>query len=197
MRQSFMVRRMWIPVLSAVVILAATAPRAGAQGFVSPFIGYNFGGDAGCPEITGCEDKHVNWGVSFGALGSIVGFEAEFAHTNDFFGSSASQSTSVLTFMGNFMVAPKIGPIQPYGLAGVGLMRTSVESAGADTDENQFAWDIGGGLIGYFSRHVGLRGDIRYFHSFEFLDLSKLPALPIQQTKLDFGRFSGALVFKF
>jgi opacity protein-like surface antigen len=197
MRQTFMVRRIWIPVLSAVVILAATAPRAGAQGFVSPFIGYNFGGDAGCPEITGCEDKHVNWGVSFGALGSIVGFEAEFAHTNDFFGSSAAQSTSVLTFMGNFMVAPKIGPVQPYGLAGVGLMRTSVESAGTDTDENQFAWDIGGGLIGYFSRHVGLRGDIRYFHSFELLDLSKLPALPIQQTKLDFGRFSGALVFKF
>ena len=45
--------------------------------------------------------------------------------------------------------------------------------------------------------HVGLRGDIRYFHSFEILDLSKLPALPIQEKKLDFGRFSGALVFKF
>src|SRR3954470_24569304 len=134
-------RPRWIFIVSAVLLFLGSGRRANAQGFISPFVGYNFGGDSGCAEITNCEDRHVNWGVALGALGNIVGFEAEFAHTSDFFGATSSQSTSVLTFMGNFMLAPKIGPVQPYGLAGIGLMRTSVDSAGEADDENQIAWD--------------------------------------------------------
>src|SRR5262249_28482587 len=153
----------------AALMLMASARRADAQGFISPFLGYNFGGDAGCPQITNCDDKHANYGVAFGALGPIVGFEAEFAHTDDFFGASPTQSTSVLTFMGNFMLAPKIGPIQPYGVGGIGLMRTSIESVGQNEDENQIAWDLGGGLIAFFSAHVGVRGDVRYFHAFQII----------------------------
>jgi opacity protein-like surface antigen len=198
MREMPTIRRALISVLAVFICVAGARP-AGAQGFISPFIGYNFGGKAGCPQITNCEDKHVNWGVAVGALGSVVGFEEEFAHTNDFFGSSPNQATSVLTVMSNFMLAPKIGPIQPYALGGVGLIRTSVESAGQNQDENQFGWDVGGGIIGFFSRHVGIRGDVRYFHSFEVFDLSTFPPdlVPLRQTKLDFGRFSGAVVFKF
>jgi|GraSoiStandDraft_38_1057308.scaffolds.fasta_scaffold35355_1 opacity protein-like surface antigen len=197
LRNALAIRRPWLRVCFAAAILVGVGRRADAQGFISPFVGYNFSGDSGCPQITNCEDKHVNWGVAFGALGSFVGFEAEFAHTNDFLGSSSAESTNVLTFMGNFMLAPKIGPIQPYGLAGVGLMRTSVDSAGQTNDQNQAAWDVGGGLIAFFSAHIGVRGDVRYFHSFEILDLSRFPNLPIRETKLDFGRFSGAMVFKF
>jgi opacity protein-like surface antigen len=195
MRETLPIGRRWISV-AAVLILLGSARHLNAQGFVSPLVGYNFGGDAGCPEITNCDDKRVNWGLGFGVLGSIVGFEAEFAKTSDFFGSTSNQSTDVVTFMGNFMLAPKIGPIQPYGEAGIGLIRTSVESVG-DNTESQIGWDIGGGVIAFFSRHVGVRGDIRYFHSFELLDTSSLPNLPINQTKLNFGRFSGALVLKF
>jgi len=196
MLETVRVRRSWVALFGVLIVVGSPRP-SNAQGFISPFVGYNFGGDSGCPEITNCEDKHVNWGVGVGALGSIVGFEAEFAKTSDFFGSTSTQSTSVLTVMGNLMLAPKLGPIQPYGLGGIGLMRTSVDSAGQNQDENQIAWDIGGGLIAFFSAHVGVRGDVRYFHSFELLDRSKLPILPVGSTKLDFGRISGAIVFKF
>jgi len=190
-------KQLWILAFTVVIAFLA-APPARAQGFVSPLFGYNFGGDAGCPAITNCEDKHLNWGVAVGALGSVVGFEAEFAHTSDFFGASATQSTDVLTAFANFMLAPKFGPIQPYGVAGIGLIRSSVDSAGQDTDENQAGYDLGGGLIAYFSKHVGIRGDVRYFHAFDVLDLSRLPpSLGLGETKLDFGRFAGALVFKF
>lgn len=189
-------RRLWIPVMAVVFVIGSIRPSS-AQGFISPFYGYNFGGDAGCPEITNCEDKHSNFGVAFGALGSVVGFEAEVAHTNDFLGAqSTGQSTNVLTFMGNFMLAPKFGPIQPYGVAGIGLIRTSVEGAGEDNDESQAGYDLGGGLIAFFSAHVGVRGDVRYFHAFEVLDLSRFPNLA-RETKLDFGRFAVAVVFKF
>ncbi len=196
MREMLAARRLWIPAMALAAIIGGARP-ASAQGFISPFFGYNFGGDAGCPEITNCEDKHANYGVSFGALGSVVGFEAEFAHTNDFLGaSSVTENTNVLTFMGNFMFAPKFGPIQPYGLAGIGLIRTSFEGGG--DDQNQAGYDLGGGLMAFFSSHVGIRGDVRYFHAFEVLDLSRFPSLDLnQETKLDFGRFSIAVVFKF
>jgi len=188
--------RSWLRLLAAL-ILVCSACRADAQGFISPFLGYNFGGDAGCPQITDCQDKHANYGVAFGALGGLVGFEAEVARTNDFLGASSNQSTNVLTFMGNFMLAPKFGPIQPYGVGGIGLMRTSIESAGQNDDENQIAWDAGGGLIAFFSSHFGVRGDVRYFHALEVLDFSRFPNFPIRETKLEFGRFSVAVVFKF
>lgn len=196
-------RRSLIAVLAAVFLFAGAA-RSQAQGFISPFIGYNFGGDAGCPQITNCQDKRTDYGVSFGALGSIVGFEAELGYTKNFFGETVGSTSNVLTFMGNFMLAPKIGPVQPYGLVGTGLIRTTVEGLGSTTtsDQNQFGWDVGGGLMVFFGEHVGVRGDVRYFHSFQALDFLNLPNLPgfnlgLGGQKLDFGRASAAAVFKF
>jgi len=131
------IRRRSLAVLFAALFLFAGTRSAHAQGFISPFIGYNFGGDAGCPEITNCEDKRVDYGVSFGALGSIVGFEAELGYTKNFFGDTSTQTSNVLTFMGNFMLAPKFGPIQPYGVIGLGWTQTSVDSPGQNNTQNQ------------------------------------------------------------
>ncbi len=200
MRMMTRKQRWVVGVLAMALFMACSAERASAQGFISPFIGYNFSGDSGCPAITNCEDKHANYGVAFGSLGSVVGFESEFAYTKDFFGATPGQSTKVITWMQNFMLAPRIGPVQPYGAAGVGLIRTSVEDAGSSetTNANQFGWNLGGGLIVFFSSHVGVRGDIRYFHSFQHLpDLLDIPSLGLQGTKLDYGRAAGALVLKF
>ena len=200
MWEAWAFRRSWLHILAVLILaLVGSARRADAQGFISPFLGYNFSGDAGCPQITDCEDKHANYGVAFGALGSIVGFEAELARTNDFFGASPNQTTNVLTFMGNFMLAPKFGPIQPYGVIGLGLIRTSVEATAtsASSDNNQWGWDGGGGLMVFFGQHVGIRGEVRYFHSFQILDFTNFPNVTINDTKLDFGRVAGAVVFKF
>ena len=184
-------------VLALLISIAGARP-ASAQGFVSPFIGYNFGGDSGCLEITNCEDKNLNWGVAFGALGSVVGFEAEFAYIPDFFGEIPGSDSSVTTFMGNFMLAPRFGPIQPYGLAGLGLIRTNAEfgTAAVSTDEtdNNFGYDIGGGLIVMFGRNFGIRGDVRYFHALQVADIL---GFDLGDTKIDYGRFSGALMVKF
>ena len=190
----------FVAVSVLMLTLVLFARPAQAQGFVSPFFGYNFSGDAGCPNITNCEDKHANYGVSFGAIGSVVGFESELAFSKDFFGASAVQSTDVFTFMANFMFAPKFGPVQLYGLGGAGLIRTVVDSAGQNEDQNQVGWDVGGGIIGYFTKHIGIRGDVRYFHSFQLLDLSKFPPISnitTPETKLDYGRISIAAMFKF
>src|SRR5262245_21983202 len=60
-------RRAVIVCVLALTIMSMAGP-ASAQGFISPLIGFNFGGDSGCPEISNCEDKRVNWGVALGAL---------------------------------------------------------------------------------------------------------------------------------
>jgi opacity protein-like surface antigen len=187
----------------AAVVLGLTfssSRDAAAQGFVSPFIGYNFGGNSGCPEIDDCEDKKLNWGVGFGALGPIVGFEAEFAYADGFFGDNVLFDSSVLTFMGNFMLAPRIGFVQPYALAGLGLIKTNVDIGSSGTlisnDNNHFGWDVGGGLMVFFGRHVGVRGDVRYFHAFQDLEILDFDIVT-DDDRLDFGRFSGAVVFRF
>ena len=176
---------------------AAGTRDAQAQGFISPFIGWNFGGDSGCLDLQDCRDKKVNWGVAFGAMGDVVGFEEEFAYSSDFFGDTPGLSSSLMTLMSNFMIVPKIGPIRPYALIGVGLMKTRVEFTPLgllETSNNDFGWDVGGGVMGFFGENVGIRGDLRYFHSFQNLELL---GLALHGTKLDFGRVSGAVVFKF
>jgi len=182
----------------ALTLLLGAAGEARAQGFISPFIGYDFGGDANCPQVTNCEDKRLNAGVTLGVTGAVFGFEEEFAYAKDFFGTVPGLSSSVLTVMSNAMFIPKIGPVRPYVLAGLGLIKTKVELDPASlftSDNNNFGWDVGGGVMINFARHVGVRGDLRYFHAFQ--DLSVGPFLALNGQKLDFGRVSGAVVFWF
>jgi opacity protein-like surface antigen len=192
-----MVRQLITPsVLAAVLVMGATRA-ASAESFISPFIGYNFGGDSGCPEISNCENKTRNLGIAFGSIGNVVGAEAEFSFIDNFFGETPTSSSHVLTFMGNFMLAPKFGVLQPYGVIGLGLIKSHAEvTLGGllESDNNHFGWDIGGGVIGYLGQHFGVRGDIRYFHAFQDLEIL---GLPIADTKLDFGRASGGVVFRF
>ncbi len=181
----------------AFTLTLGLAQQAHAQGFISPLIGFNFGGDSGCPEISNCEDKHTNWGVSVGAMNAIIGFEEELSYTDNFFGSVPGGSSSVLTLMSNVMVGPKLGFVRPYGVVGVGLIKTQAELTPAgllSTTDNNFGWNIGGGIIFMFIPHVGVRGDIRYFHAFQDLNLG---GFQLQDTKLDFGRAAAALMITF
>ena len=183
-------------VLAALFFFGASSA-VSAQSFISPFIGYNFGGDAGCPEITDCEDKSRNFGVAFGSIGNVFGAELEFSYIDEFFGEIPGASSNLLTLMGNFMLAPKFGIVQPYGVVGLGLIKSHAEFTAAgllESDNNDFGWDIGGGLIVYFGQHFGVRGDIRYFHAFPDLNIL---GLALSDAKLDFGRASAAAVFKF
>jgi opacity protein-like surface antigen len=192
-------RRLLLGLLAVAITMGATG-EAQAQGFISPLIGYDFGGNAGCPTLatlTACENKNINFSVGFGAMGSVFGVEEEFGYASSFFGSAPALNSSVLTVMTNLMIVPKIGPVRPYMTAGIGLIKTHVDltiPSVFTTDNNGLGWDIGGGLIGFVGAHVGLRGDLRYFHSFQDLNVLGFN-LSIQ--KINFGRASAGVVFKF
>ena len=185
--------------IATLTISAVSVRETAAQGFISPLFGYNFGGDAGCPEIEDCEDKKLNIGVGFGAMGPIVGFEAEIAFVDDFFGEAPGLESDVLTAMGNFMLIPKLGPVRPYGTVGIGIIKTNVDFTSESllsNDSTDFAWNIGGGIMILFGDHVGIRGDIRYFHAFQALEVLGFD-LDLGERKLDFGRAAAGMVFAF
>jgi len=193
------VRRALFLTVFAVGLTFFGAAGASAQGFVSPFIGYDFGGDSSCPQVTGCEDKRLNLGLGLGVMNNVVGFEEEFAYAKDFFGTAPQLSSSVLTVMSNLMIVPNVGPVRPYVTGGLGLIKTHVDLNSPGTvfssDNNNFGWNVGGGVMVLFNGRIGVRGDIRYFHSFQNFDVG--PIVSISGEKLDFGRASVGFVARF
>ncbi len=182
------------------IAILGNAARVQAQVVISPLVGYDFGGDAGCPDLSDlieCEDRKINFGASIGVLGTLFGLEGEVAYAPDFFGKSTDLSSSVVTAMANILFVPRLGPVRPYVTVGLGVIKTHVELTSDSlftTDDNTLGWNVGGGVIGFVSDHVGLRGDLRYFHAFQ--DLSAL-GVTLEGSKLDYGRASVGVVLAF
>ena len=178
--------------MAALVILLPGPARA--DGFITPYYGYNFGGDSGnCVSLTNCEVKRTNFGVSFGAMGKVFGFEEDIGYAKNFFGDTPGTDNSVFNAMSNLLVGVGTGPVQPYGLIGLGLIRphVSFNSSLLPFHKNALGYDLGGGLNIYFG-HVGVRGDLRHLHALQDISL-----LIFNGQKLDFWRFSVGLALRF
>lgn len=183
------------------MLLASSALPARADGFITPFIGYHFGGDSSdCASLTNCQAKHTNFGVSIGKIGSVFGFEEDIAFAQDFFAATPGDQSSIFTAMSNLVIGIPAGPIQVYGIGGVGLVRPHVHASLNPTavggDTNAAGYDIGGGVNIFFRKNVGVRGDIRHFHTLQDVSILHLGTLVAGQT-LDFNRASVGVTFKF
>lgn len=180
-----------------VGLFAAWPSPARADGFISPFVGRNFGTDSACPSLKDCQNKNLALGVAFGVMGNVLGFEEDISIADKFFGEAPNLDSSAVSLMSNLMFIPKIGPIRPYGVIGLGLVltRSMLQTpAIVISDNNSLGFDIGAGLAIFFGEHVGVRGDIRAFRTLQ--DLTIL-GFTLSDTKLQYGRVSAALVFKF
>jgi hypothetical protein len=160
-------------VVLALALLSFSPRAALADGFLSPFVGFGFGGDsATCPSLTNCVDKRLSWGVSIGSTNGGFGVEEDIAYARDFFGRTPGFDNAMLTAMSNLMVVIPAGPIQPYGVFGVGLLRPHMQFSNLTTlSKNVFGWDFGGGLNVFPTHSFGLRGDIRRMRSFQNVTL--------------------------
>ena len=163
-----------------------------ADGSITPFLGYNFGGDSGnCVSLTDCQEKHMNFGLAVRSSGRVLGLEEELSYARDFFGTGSDNS--VLTVMTNLMMTIPIGPIQPYVAGGIGLIRShaTYNPLQIATSKSAFGRDFGGGLTIMFGR-AGLRGDLRHFHASDSVTF-----LVFNPEKLDFWRASAGITFKY
>ncbi len=190
----------WVASAAFVAVLVAPAA-ARADGLIMPFVGADFGGDAGdCRGVTPCSSKQLTYGVGFGFMvGGVIGLEGEIAHAPHFFGEGSARADNyVLSGMVNILVGVPIGPMRPYVVGGIGVLHTDINQSTTGLynaySNNSFAFDVGGGLIGMFSQHVGVRGDLRYVRTLQDITFT---SFEVNNKQLQFGRGSIGVVFRF
>ncbi len=184
--------------------LCLTAAPAHADGFVSPTIGVDFAGAAGST-LTGAtsNSNKINFGVAAGWMGAgVAGIEEDFSYAPNFYGSGGTlDTTHVATLMTNFILGAPIGGqhgggVRPYGSIGVGWIGQGVSTANGigNFTSNNFGFDLGVGLMGYFADHIGLRGDVRYFRNFTS---NSSNTVGLSVGTFDFFRASIGVLFRF
>jgi opacity protein-like surface antigen len=179
--------------LALAVLFVLGAGSARAEAILTGFGGAAFGG------VT--DRTRGTYGAALGFLGGgVLGFEFEFATVPDFFGPGDGDvftDNNVVTLMGSLMLAAPAGPVRIYGAVGAGLMKTRLADGDRlfDIDSNDFGMNVGGGLIIYFSDHVGLRADGRYFRDLQ--DPVPDNEFDIDLGNVDYWRAVGGLTFKF
>jgi len=100
-------------------------------------------------------------------MGTSAGFEEDLSYTKDFFGAGLGAETSVFSAMSNLLVLGKPGRIQEYIVSGVGLVRLRVSLNQTAVNSSVIGYDLGGGANAFFTKHLGIRGDVRYLHTFQ------------------------------
>src|SRR5215471_21512063 len=191
--------------LAITALLSLSAPAAArADGFIVPFFGWNFGGNSG-KELSGAIDANrVDWGVSLAFMsGGVLGLKADLAHSPDFYGKTDVGGSSVSTATGNLLIGIPIGGqkgvgFRPYGLVGLGVMRSNLDAFGNPSNVNTTSatWDVGGGGMFFFGNHVGVRGDLRYFRTLNSIDFSVID-ITLGRRHINFARASAGLVLRF
>lgn len=178
-------------VVAGVVGLLWAPTQARAEGYVSPFAGVHFGNDQ-------IEKKFV-WGADAGWMGAgIIGGEVDFGWGPNAFDEVTDNH--VMDIMGNVIVGIPVGGtrgpgLRPYVTGGLGLIQSKIAGAGSfpDFDRKDFGFNLGAGAMGFFSDHVGLRGDVRYFRTINHDDAKDLN---FDLGNFDFWRASVGLVLR-
>lgn len=190
-------------VLTLVVcgLALLSVPRtASADILLTPFAGVSFLDD---------NNDKLSYGVGL-SLGGLIGIEGELGRTTlgeiDISGTPVDLSANVTTGMVNLVVRFPTGPLQPYAIAGLGVIRASgdvdVDFIGSvlSVSGKTFGMNYGGGIYLFPSQSIGIRADLRYFRSVGDLtldDLDDLIGFDLPIPDFDFWRLTGGLTFRF
>lgn len=194
-----------------LAVLGATAQPARADWLLSPFVGMNFGGNASFGDVGDFEDNLEKKAVFGGAFtwmgGGIFGVEADFGFAPNFFENTSGDSdfefgdSNLTTLMGNAVFGIPVGGtkgpgVRPYGSAGLGLIRSSIDGNELfdDVSASDLGVNIGGGAHVFFNDRIGLRGDIRYFRSLQ--DNEPDDNLDLELSDFDFWRVTVGVTFR-
>jgi opacity protein-like surface antigen len=206
-------RKMAITSALAAIIVAGAPGKASADWLFTPFIGWNWGGSAGFTDFAGdFEDEFeqkVNFGASLSWMGAgALGFEVDFGYSPNFFENTTGEGdfdwgdSNVTTLMANLKVGIPIGGqtgggIRPYASGGVGLIKSRIDGPDDlfEIDSNDFGFNVGGGVAGFFSDNFGLQGDVRYFRSMQ--DNEPDNELDVALGSFSFWRGTVGVVFRF
>jgi opacity protein-like surface antigen len=170
----------------AIVFIAFTAAPARADVTLTPFLGALFKGQL--------PTKKVTYGASLTAMGKgIIGGEVDFSFAPKFVDeTTVSNAVREANITGNLIVGIPIGgthgaTVRPYVVGGVGIIRATAKASAFDDklSDSDFAYDLGGGVMGTVNNHFGLRADLRYFRTTS------------DSNQYEFWRGTGGIVLKF
>ncbi len=145
--------------LAVTVMLLAAPNTARADGIFTPFVGASFGESD--------VEKVTTVGASLAAMaGGVFGFEIDFARTTEASTDAAFiDNGRATTVMGNLIIGIPIKGVRPYAVGGLGWLQTEASADTITEKRDGLGFDVGGGLMGVFSEHVGARFDLRYTRS--------------------------------
>ena len=201
-RRSDLLSKRVIALALATITLAPVSARADI--LLVPFFGVNFGGDSGKEFSEGFDSSQYNFGASITFMGGgVFGFEGDFSYSPDFYGKTDIGGSSAFSATGNLVLGIPLGGqqgfgIRPYGLAGAGLLSSKSDfgTGVEEIDENNLTWSAGGGVLLFFGSSAGIRFDVRYFRTFDDLEIRDIP-IAQSPGKVDFTRGSLGFVFRF
>lgn len=165
--------------LAAGVLLALTFPSAAAaEWHFVPNIGWTFQADTSFLDPDqGTSKVHWTFGGTVALLGSgIFGVEGMIAWTPAFFTNDQVALPEVtksraVAMMGNaVLTTPRnwteygLRPFLSGGFGALGFSRTEAHNV-FPIERNIAAFNLGGGAIGFLSKHTGVRFDLRYYSS--------------------------------
>jgi len=182
-------------ITTLAIVLAPVTARA--DGFITPWVGSAFGSNI--------NNGRTTLGVSAGLMGAgIAGAEADFGWSPSYFGTTSDfGNNTVMNLMANVILGVPVGGqsgagIRPYVVGGLGLIRTQIDGgsiARVSSSNNMLGWDAGGGVMGYFTNHVGLRGDLRYLRATSDFSTG-ISSLDLSGNRLHFWRASVGVVIR-
>ena len=75
---------------------------------------------------------------------------------------------------------------------GAGLIRTQIDGGRlfpvtSSSSTNQMGFNIGGGVMGFFADHIGVRGELRYMRAFSGDIINNINLGSLNFTRLSFG----------
>lgn len=178
------------------IVMAATPSPAAADWLLTPFVGGTLF------DIADTRTRPV-FGGSVAWIVSVAGVELDLGDAPTFLEARsglAIDTCNVFTLMGNAVVQFPTASrrIRPYAVGGIGVIHTKITTPGDAVlveDEN-FGFDVGGGLTALLNDRVGLRGDFRYFRAIRNDDATDA-ADALEVSELKFLRFTVGVTFKF
>ena len=187
-------------ILTATLALVAAPIQARAEGFITPWVGANWGSG------NNIDNGRAAFGVNAGGMGAgIIGGEVAFGYSPSFWGTQNDfGNNSVIDLMGNLIVGIPVGGthgpgIRPFITGGIGLLRTQIDGgtlARVSSSNNMLGWNVGGGAMGFFNDHFGLRGDLRYTRGFEDLNTGNTVVDLAGNNQLHYWRIQAGVVIR-
>jgi opacity protein-like surface antigen len=192
-------------ILITAMALCLAPATASAEWILTPFIGTSFaaGADTNDDLINEALDRSkLTYGGTLTYLGGgILGFEVDFALAPNYFepeddSAGDVDNSNYMSLMGNVILSTPRGAFRPYATAGVGMLKTFVDGPddAFDLDRNALGFNLGGGVFGFFTDRVGIRGDVRYFRQMTEADDDELD---FDVTAFRFWRGSVGVSFRF